>query len=91
MSHDSFCALCGGPWHANIRDSAPEGSDDDDNMDEDIDGGYSPQKITEKEIDWLGDFRGIGYNPNPSVQKYVKQSMSHHLKLFNVNQAYLCA
>lgn len=71
MSHDSFCALCGGPWHANIRDSAPEGSDDDDNTDEDMDSGYSPRKITEKEIDWLGDFRGIGYNSNPTVQKYV--------------------
>ena len=50
MAHESFYALCGGPWDANIRDAPREESDDEDNMNV-VGSGYCPERITQEEID----------------------------------------
>lgn len=71
---DSFCALCGLPWFAETKPDtqrpAAEASHDEGNMDDVLDDFFSPLNITEEEISWLGDFRGIVFNDKPNVQKY---------------------
>lgn len=86
-SYDSYCALCGAPWFANIRERPPAGSDHEDNTDGGSELGYSPLKISEDDVLWLRDFRGIGSDQN---QKYVNSSVTRDLKEFNVNQADRC-
>lgn len=66
----SYCALCGAPWFASIEDPPLQ---TDDESDDGSDMHYLPPDVTEEDVEWLANFRGIGFNPNPHVQKYVNR------------------
>lgn len=66
----SYCALCGAPWFTSAE-IPPLQTDEEDDEGSEIH--YLTLNAAEENVEWLADYRGIGFNHNPNVQKYVNQ------------------